>query len=138
MPTIDPIRMKGLEAFRTGLRTMDADTAGMVADVTRRAGELVVADARRRVPVLTGKARASVDLTPKGTAVNISGGGPRVPYFPWLDYGGRVGRKRSVKRPYRPDGRIIYPALSAQKDEVLRAMEKGLAELVKSGNLKVG
>jgi hypothetical protein len=72
------------------------------------AANIVVQGAVPLIPTLTGKSRASVKARSTQTAVRVVGGGPKAPQYPWLDFGGRVGRNRSVHRPFHADGRYIY------------------------------
>jgi hypothetical protein len=70
----------------------------------------------------------------------VVGGGARVPWYPWIDFGGSVGRKRSVHRAFLPDGRFIYPGFAARRDEIagvigdeMRRMAAGLGWDVTGG-----
>lgn len=71
-----------------------------------------------------------------GNRTYIAEGGARYPHLAWLDFGGRTpisGNPRSVgpwagsgKGP--PGGRLIYPALDAKHDEVVRLVEHAVGE----------
>lgn len=82
----------------------------------------VAADARGRVPYRTGRARESYQVS----GARITFGGPQAPYVPWLEFGGKTGRKKSVKRPYVKAGRYLYPAIG----ENLADVEKRIDDLI--------
>jgi hypothetical protein len=60
-----------------------------------------------------------------------------VPYYPWLDFGGRVGRSRSVVRPYLKQGRYIYRAYFANRDRFAQLLEDTLVDVARQAGLEV-
>ena len=62
----------------------------------------------------------------------IEAGGSKVPYYPWLDFGGRVGRRKSVHRPFLKDGRYIYDAFNRHRDDFIDVMREGLLDVARS------
>ena len=60
-----------------------------------------------------------------------------MPYYPWLDFGGKVGPKRSVERPFRREGRYIYPGFGEQRDEIHRALVNSLINVADSAGIEV-
>lgn len=85
----------------------------------------VVKDVRSRVPYRTGRAQSSYKVSGAG----ISYGGPQAPYVPWLEFGGKVGRKDSVKRPYRSKGRYLYPAIADNLSDVEAKIDDLIAQI---------
>jgi hypothetical protein len=138
----EAIQVQGYAEFRRGLLKIDKEwsaTEGLKRVGDRAAG-LVVDWAKPRVPRRTGKTAGSVKATSTATAAKVTGGGARVPWYPWIDFGGTVGRKRSVHRAFLPDGRFIYPGFAARRDEItdviaeeMRRMITGLGWDVTSG-----
>jgi hypothetical protein len=87
-----------------------------------------------QVPVLTGKAAASVRPRATQTGASIVAGGPSAPYYPWLDFGGGVGRGKSIKRTIIKEGRYIYPTIIAMEDVIKEAaIEAEVEALTESG-----
>jgi hypothetical protein len=112
------IQIEGLRELAGALRRLGTGAHKAMRLAGNEAADIVVQDARGRVPTKTGAARASIKTRSTQSAVRISSGGKRAPYFPWLDYGGRVGPNKSVKRPFIADGRYIYPAFGANRRRV--------------------
>ncbi len=96
----------------SALRNVSEDIADLVASELEDIAKGVVSDARAKVPHRTGAAQASYRAN--GTAVSMGD----VPYVPWLEFGGKVGRKNSVSRPYKRGGRYLYPAISANLADI--------------------
>ncbi|WP_307937034.1 HK97 gp10 family phage protein [Salinispora arenicola] len=102
------------------------------------AAQVVVDWARPRgvAPVRAGSS-ARCGSASTGKAVRVRAGGARVPYYPWLDFGGRVGRGRSVRRPFRREGRYLWAGYAAKSDEVRRLTERALLDAAKSAGVEV-
>ncbi len=105
---VDAIRVDGLAQFSRNLKRLDADLPKALRVALNDAANVLVADARPRIPTLTGKARKSLRAASTRDKVRIRAGGRRAPYYPWLDFGGKVGRNKAVARPFYKDGRFIY------------------------------
>lgn len=140
---MDPIRVAGLREFQASCKAYDGESQKLLRVVLNTAVELVVNEARPRVPTKTGAARASIKPQSSQREARVRAGGSKAPYYPWLDYGGRVGRGRtgpgtgSVNRPFERGGRYLYPAYSDVRPKVLDAMTQGLADLGRSIGLEV-
>lgn len=134
-----PIQITGLAAFSRNLRRMDAALAPGLRLALNEAADVVVQDARPNVPRKTGKAQASIKPKSTRTAVRVSEGGNRAPYVPWLDFGGRVGRNRSVKRPFLKEGRYLYPAYHRKKasGEFERVLTRALINVAHRAGIAV-
>src|SRR5690554_1767237 len=104
---VEPIKVQGLKEFRDALKRLDGDLPKALRQAFNRSAELIVNEARPKVPKLTGRARASVKTRSTQKEVRIVGGSKRVPYYPWLDFGGRI---RNAERPFLKNGRYIYDA----------------------------
>lgn len=133
----DPIKIEGLSKFTKELKALDAAVPKMQRVALNRAAEIVLGYARARVPKRSGRAAASLKPRSTQTSVRVAAGGPRAPYYPWLDFGGRVGRRKSVRRPFIGDGRYIYPALAEKHDEFIEAMQEALIGAAESAGLEV-
>jgi hypothetical protein len=122
----DPIKVEGLAEFNRNLKKLDSDLPKALRVALNEAAGVVVGYARPRVAKRSGRAAASVKARSTRTAVRVVAGGARVSYYPWLDFGGRVGKGRSVSRPFLKEGRYIYAGYfksraSGEFQEVLTA-----------------
>lgn len=113
----DAVKIEGLREFTRGLKEMDRELPKALRLAFNSAADVIVADARGRVPSRTGRARGSIVARSTQTKARVEGGGRKAPYYPWLDFGGSVGRRRSVKRPFLGrTGRYIYTAYFRRRD----------------------
>ena len=133
----DPIRIDGLREFQAALRKVDRDLPKQLRLVLNDAAEVIVEGAKPLVPRRSGKAAASIKAQSQQRFARVKAGGARVPYYPWLDFGGSVGKRDSVKRPFLRDGRFLYPTLRNRRSMLNERMEKGLADLVRRSGLEV-
>lgn len=136
---IEPIQVEGLTQFNRALKKLDSDAPKGLRVALNAAADVVVQAARQRVPKRTGRAAASIKPRSTRTAVRIAAGGNRAPYYPWLDFGGGVGRNKSIQRPFLKEGRYIYKVYAEKKQsgEFQRALEKALAGVVEQAGLEV-
>lgn len=131
-----PIRIEGLAKFSRALRKLDADAPKGLRLAFNEAAEVVVARVRPTIPKRTGRAARSLKAKSTRTAARVAVGGPSAPYYPWLDFGGRVGRRKRTVRPFIKEGRYLFPGLHASHDEVQRVLEKALTGVVRSAGLE--
>jgi hypothetical protein len=133
------VKIEGLSEFNAQLKAMDRNLPKAVRIAFNKAADVVVADARPRIPTLTGAARGSVKARSTRTAARVVGGGSRAPYYPWLDFGGRVGRGGSAHRPFLQDGRYLYNAYFRKRasGEFVDVMSKALIQVAKSAGITV-
>lgn len=124
--TIEPIKIEGLAEFQRAIRKLDAGMPKALRLAMNDAVNIVVDEARPRVPTLTGRAQSTVKARSTRTSARVSAGGRRAPYFPWLDFGGSVGRNRSVKRAFLKQGRYIWKAYADKRPEFQDAMVRAL------------
>lgn len=112
----EAIKIEGLNEFVRNLKKLNSDLPKAVRKAFNDAANVVVEDARPGIPKRSGKAQASVRAASTQTAARVKGGGNKAPYYPWLDFGGRVGRRKSVKRAFLKEGRFIYDAYFRNRD----------------------
>jgi hypothetical protein len=137
VPIVDAIQIEGLADLRRSLRALDADSPKAIRLAANRAAGIVVDEAQRGVPTRSGKARKSIKARSTQTAAKITSGGNKAPYMPWLDYGGAVGRERSIKRPFIAGGRYVYPALAATRKQVEEAFREELRVIADAAGLEI-
>jgi hypothetical protein len=137
MSVVQPIQITGLKDFQRALKDLDGESQKALRVVFNDVAAGVAQGAARRVPTRTGRARASIKAVSGQRDAKVRGGSRKAPYYGWLDFGGRTGRQRSVVRPFVTGGRYLYPAFSANRDTVHKALEKGLQDLVRRAGLEV-
>lgn len=134
----EPIKIKGITQLQHDLKAISNDAAKELRVVFNQAATLVVKRAQGNVPRVTGAARASIKAHSGQYAAKVVAGSTAVPYFGWLDFGGRIKHKHSVSsRTFHKDGRYVYPAYYAQKADLQTLLVKSLDQLAKSHGLVV-
>lgn len=133
----DPIKVTGLAEFRRNLKKLDTDLPKALRIALNGAANIIVTEAAGRIPKRTGKAAASLKARSTQSQSRVSAGGNRAPYYPWLDFGGRVGRKKSVKRPFLKHGRYIFQAYADKGDEFAEVLSKALVQVARDAGVEV-
>lgn len=137
---VKPIRVEGLREFSRALKRVDNEAPKQLRLAGNRAAQIVVDEAKPRVPIgpgVKGHAVSSIKASSTRTAARVSGGGKRFPYYPWLDFGGRVGPKRSVKRPFLKEGRYIWAAFADKRDEIEDVLQDAIVDVARNVGLEV-
>lgn len=115
--------------LNAALRNVSDEVADLVLSLLEDKARQIATKAGAKVPYRTGKARASYKA--RGAAIVIGEG---VPYVPWLEFGGTVGRKAAggakgtVKRPYAPKGRYLYPTIAAEAADIEKYIDDLIAQ----------
>lgn len=150
MSFVQPIRVTGLRDLQRDLKSVDKELGKELRKGFNEVAEIIVEETRRKVPHRSGAARRSVKVASTQTAAAIAWGGKKAPYYPWLEFGGTVGKGRigagvakkkaggefggqagSVKRAWRPDGRYLYPTIKSNRGEMLEALDAVIVALFK-------
>lgn len=134
---IDPIKIEGLVEFQRNLKTLDANLPKVLRIAHNQGAQIVVNWAQPRVAMKTGRAKASVKARSSQRESKVQGGSTRVPWYAWLDFGGSVGRKRSVKRPFLKGGRYIYAGWDATREDVHQALLAALLDVAREAGVEV-
>ena len=132
---IDPIKIDGLRDLQAALKAADGESQKQIRVVLNEAAEIVVAGARPLIPRRSGKLAASLKAASGQRDANVKLGGAKLGYAGWIEFGGRVGRNQSVRRPFVPAGRSVYPAVRRREADISRVMEDGLTRLAQSAGL---
>lgn len=127
----------GVGELARAVQRLADGTPDMVRVLVARSGDLVVDWARPRVPHRSGAAASSLRVEDNGQSATVTSGGARAPYYPWLDWGGRVGRAHATLRPYTNQGRYLYPGLRAQSDAITDAQVAAMRDLVTAAGLTI-
>lgn len=132
------IGVEGLNEFNHALKRLDKDLPKLTRLAMNKAADVVVQFGRARIAVRSGRARGTIKARSTRGAVRVGEGGPKARYVPWLDFGGRTGRKRSVVRKFISEGRYLYPALYEKRDQIEQALQDGLHEVAEAAGLEIG
>lgn len=132
------LAVAGLSGMRKSFKGIDKDLPKGVRLVLNSVAQVVVDAVKPKVPSKTGAARSSLKAASSQTESRISAGGRRAPYYPWLDFGGRVGRRKATRRDFIQGGRYIFPTVAAMQDEIQAAMFKGVADIARQNGIEVG
>ena len=134
------VQVHGWPEVRAKLGNLRGQLPAAVRAATKDSAQLVVNDAKRRMPIGPGKgghARSSVRSAATSRGTDVRGGGKRYKYYCWLEFGGRVGKKNSVYRKRVKKGRYIYPALDAQRALMRRTLSRNLERAARRSGLSV-
>jgi hypothetical protein len=132
------LTVDGLVEFSRALHGLERSLPRALRLALNTSADVVIGRAQPRVPTLTGRAARSMHARSTRTKVRVTAGGDRAPYYPWLDFGGRVGHHGTALRAFLKEGRFLYPAYfelrrSGEFDKVLErelrkvAVQAGLA-----------
>ena len=97
--------------------------------LNREAAELIAGQARRDVPVLSGRLARSIKTAGQVTAGVVSAGGARVPYARAIHFGyaKRPDKAKGIRGgPIRPSP-FLYGAVDLRAEEILLKWEKATA-----------
>jgi len=102
--------------------------AGELKDLMHSLGEIVVKEARGRVPSESGALLASIRAGRGKTKSVVRAGGARVPYAGVIHYGWPA---HNIK-----PSNYLTDALNAKRGEVLNRLDEGISELLRKNHLK--
>lgn len=135
------IRIRGLREFRLKVRAADRELAKGLRKAGNRAAQIVVNEARPRVPVGPGRgghAFTSIKAASTQRATRVSEGGARFRYMPWLDFGGTINKHTGhpTHRPFLKKGRYIWAAFADNKTAVEFELRTALHEIARDAGLR--
>lgn len=150
------INVTGLAELRRALRKIDASILPELRDGLKGAADIVVRDVQGRMPKRSGRAAGSVRSVASGNTIYVKGGGAKVPYFGWLEFGGQLpGHHYRTKRamwwpgaahpvahaegaslPKVPDGRYIRPTIKRRERDIVEAAGDAFDNAARKAGLK--
>jgi len=137
MPGKSTVSVEGLAEFQRGLRKLGNNLPKGLRIALNGCADFLIAKTQPLIPRKTGAAAKSLKARSTQKAVRIAVGGRRAPYYPWLDFGGKVGRKNSVERPFYKEGRYLYPTLRKHKDDFTDIMQGAILGVARDAGLDV-
>lgn len=130
------IVVEGLRELQATLRAVSNDLPRELRKAHKEAAETARDAARSRAPRRSGRLVNSIAARAEQRSASVKGGGARVPYFGFIDYGGSVGRNNSVHRPFIRTGRIIYPAVAEKRADIFGNYERAINALLREAGLQ--
>ena len=149
-PLFSGVQIDGLRELRNAMRKAEAGSQQAIARHLKEVATKIAEDVRARVPesagakgtsnpFAPGSARSSVRAFATSDGAGVRGGGAKAPYYPWLDFGGSVGRghregvawsgatrREWMGQPGR--GRYVYQVIHEEGGEILAAVMEALDE----------
>lgn len=122
----DPIRVDGLTELRRRAKQTSKDAHKQVQQVTKRAAEIVAADARTLAPRRSGRLAASLKAGTSGSKGIVRS---RLPYAKVHEWGGTIrprGTEIKIKK-----SEYIGKALDRKQAAVQRELERGFADVAR-------
>lgn len=121
------VRVTGVKELNRAWRAIDAGLPKELRGAFLAISEKVAADARGRVPVITGEAAGSLraTATQRGAGISFPAGGTsrgKAQYYPWLDFGGTTGIHHSIHRDVIKGGRYVYPAIEDARERIIEGV----------------
>lgn len=129
----NPVGVEGLAELRTALGEIGGKPLQKHLRVKLKAiAEDVAEEARKNVPVKTGRAKASIRAGASGSTAYVAGGKATVPYYGWLDFGGVLkpvgGRRNTIRRSRPKGGRFIIPAVERKRPKIEKAAQEAFED----------
>ena len=131
------IHIDGIKEMNKALRAIDKTAPKNTRIALNSVADFVISKGRPTVPRRSGRAQRSWKAKSSRTESRVSYGGRTAPYMPWLDFGGRTGRKRSVQRPFIKEGRYLYPVVSRNRAAIAAFSEEALIGMARDAGLDV-
>lgn len=106
---------------------------------------MVASGAAAKVERDSGAAAGSLSASAGQSGASVLFGGSKAPYYPWLDFGGSVGRGHqpghpwsgSVRRDFITGGRYVYPTIEANREEIEQAALEAVTRAARDADLEV-
>ena len=133
------IKITGLNEFRAAMQKLGTTGSEAIAKiVSHEAAQLIVTRTKPKIPLGPGRgghARNTLKVVTNGIISEVEAGGPNFSYYPWLDFGGRVGINQSVRRQRIKGGRYVWATYDDMKPEINKQMESALNAALKEAGL---
>lgn len=123
------IEVDGLIELQRALRQVEASLPRELRSANKAAAEIVAEEARRLVPVRTGRLRDSIKARADQRSASVKAGtAARVPYANAVHWGYRNRPQGGSNWPARP---FIYDALYARREDVAAAYQESVKKLMR-------
>lgn len=131
------IEVEGLTLINRALRSIDKEAPKGIRLAFNEAADLLVAEARPKIAVVTGAARRSLVARSTRSSARVAIGGKKAPYFPWWEFGGQ-GRisGRPTQRDFISEGRSVYPTLREIRPRIQAVLTDRLQDVIRDAGLE--
>lgn len=158
------VHVEGLAALMRAMVRVAPEARKQLRTAAKNVGGKLASQTAAKVPKRTGNAARSLKPSVKGNDVLVTGGGGRAPYYPWLDFGGTVGRGRkstttitlftdrtgkvrmrsrtdrarktgTSTRPFIKGGRYLYPTLERLQHELRADLRRAVADACRAAGV---
>jgi hypothetical protein len=143
------VEIHGVRDLQKALKQMDTGMEKALKNEFLDIAESVASGVRSKVVKgPTGRASASVKARASNRGASIAVGGTKAPYYPWLDFGGSVGRGHQPGKPWsgaiRRDwkgvpvgkGRWLYPTITEHRDDIVDQTDDALERLARQAGFE--
>lgn len=127
----------GLKEVQDAINALEREAPEVLRDLMAEIANDIAAAARRRLPKRTGNAASTYKPKSSARGAQVVWGGEQAPYVPWLEFGGRVGRNKSVVRRFVPGGRYLYPAIGDNLEDVHDRVVEALNDVTRSQGVRI-
>lgn len=131
------VQVDGLKKVTKALKGIGPEATKEMRVALKSCGDFLVQKTKPQVPVLKGNAARSLKAKSVNNAVKVAAGGKNAPYYPWLDFGGKVGKHKSVERPFLKKGRYLYPTLEANQAQFKKILSQAVIDTARGAGLDV-
>lgn len=139
------VKVHGLREVVAAMREADAAVPKRLREHLLPVARLVASRTAAKVPREKGDAAGSLSARAGQSGASVAFGGASAPHFPWLDFGGSVGKGHrpgvpwsgSVTRPWMPGGRYVYPTIAEHRDDIAEAALDAVERSATDAGLKV-
>lgn len=130
------VSVNGVRELQGALKQIEETLPRELRTVFNAAAEHVARRARPAVPVKTGRLVATIQPASTQRVGRVAYNRPgSVPYAGFIEFGGAVGRNRSVRRPFIRQGRYLFPAAEQEREPVIHTLEYELGGLIRRAGL---
>jgi len=139
MPKNDGVKVEitGGRELRKALKQIDTELGKELRTGFKGIAQAIVDKVTPHVPRLTGNAAGSYKARGGQRGAAIAFGGPKAEYAPWLEFGGKVGKKNSVERPFIKEGRWLYPTIKSEREQLIEATDDLIDKVVEHAGLDI-
>ena len=130
------VEVRGIRELSSAFKRVDAELPKELKAAFLRIAGSVTDVARGKVPVISGKAASSIKPRASARGASIAFGGTAAEYFPWLNFGGRVGRNQSIVRERVEPDRYIYATIIAKRGETEAAVDGAVKEVARQAGFE--
>ena len=145
--------VEGLIAMKQAFRAAHDGTQHAIQVRLKQVATLVASEVAGRTVVRSGRAASSVRAVATQESASVVAGGPKAPYYPWLDFGGSTGRGHvsgaadsgAIKREWfgkggsgDQEGRYVYPAIRDMSEVIAHEAGEAIHEALRDAGFEAG